>query len=129
MPLIALLRPEERARLRRLRRRIVNRELMCSTRADVDGKLLCPGVDLPIDVGTCGRLIPRQSSRCSRCHNRHRWLLNYAVDNAEAASAALLETAALGDDAPEAANPPADTQNPVPLLDELPALGDPRLHW
>ena len=126
MPLIALLRPEERAWLRRLRRRIVNRELMCSTRADVDGQLLCPGVDLPIDVGTCGRLIPRQSSRC---HNRHRWLLNYAVDNAEAASAALLETAALGDDAPEAANASADTQNPVPLLDELSALGDPRLRW
>ena len=129
MPRIALLRPEQRARLRRLRRRIANRELMRSTRADIDRKLLCPGVDLPIEVGTCGRLIPRQSSRCSRCHNRRRWLLNYAVDNAEVASAALLETAALEDDAPEAANASADTQNPVLLLDELSALGDPRLRW
>ena len=44
---IALLRPEQRAWLRRLRRRIAIRELMRRTRADIDRKLLCPGVDLP----------------------------------------------------------------------------------
>ena len=48
MPLIELLRPEQRAWLRRLRRRIANRELMRRTRADINRKLLCPGVDLPI---------------------------------------------------------------------------------
>ncbi len=42
--------------------------------------------------------------------------------------AALLETAAL-EDASEPAHAPADTQNLVPLLDELSALGDPRLRW
>ena len=89
---------------------------------------MCPGVDLPIETGPCGRLIPRESSRCIRCHKRRRWLLNYAFDNAEVAITALLETAALEDDAPEAANAPADTHNPVPLLDELSAL-DPRLRW
>ena len=129
MPLIALLRPEQRAQLRRLRRRIANRDLMRRLRADIDRKLLCPGVDLPIEAGTCGRLIPRESSRCIRCHNRRRWLLNCAFNNAEAAITALLETAAPEDDAPEAASAPADTQNPVPLLDELSALGDPCLRW
>ena len=29
-------------------------------------------VDLPIEAGTCGRLIPRESSRYIRCHNRRR---------------------------------------------------------
>ena len=72
MPLIELLRPEQRAWLRKLRRRIANRELMRRLRADIDRKLLCPGVDLPIEAGTCGRLIPRESSRCIRCHNRRR---------------------------------------------------------
>ncbi len=41
-------------------------------------------------------------------------LLNYAFNNAEAAITALPETAALEDDAPEAASAPADTQNRVP---------------
>ena len=58
-----------------------------------------------------------------------RWLLNYAFNNAEAAIKALPETAALEDDAPEAASAPADTQNPVRRLDELSALGDPCLRW
>ena len=93
MPLIELLRPGQRAWLRKLRRRIANRELMRRIRADIDRKLLCPGVDLPIEADTCGRLIPRKSSRCIRFHNRRRWLLNYAFNNA--AITALLETAAL----------------------------------
>lgn len=127
MPLIELLRPGQRAWLRKLRRRIANRELMRRIRADIDRKLLCPGVDLPIEADTCGRLIPRKSSRCIRFHNRRRWLLNYAFNYA--AITALLETAALDDDAPEAASAPADTLNPVPRLDELSALGDPCLRW
>ncbi len=129
MPLIELLRPGQRAWLRKLRRRVANRELMRRIRADIDRKLLCPGVDLPIEAGTCGRLIPRESSRCSRRLNRRRWLLNYAFNNAEAAITALLESAALEDDAPETASASADTQNPVPLLDELSALGGPCLRW
>ena len=129
MPLIELLRPEQRVWLRRLRKRIANRELMRRVRADIDRKLLCPGVDLPIEAGTCGRLIAPESSRGIRCFNRRRWLLNYAFNNAEVAITALLETVALEDDAPEAANAPADTHNPVPLLDDLSALGDPCLRW
>ena len=78
MPLIELLRPEQRVWLRRLRKRIANRELMRRVRADIDRKLLCPGVDLPIEAGTCGRLIAPESSRCIRCFNRRRWLLNSA---------------------------------------------------
>ena len=66
MPLIELLRPGQRAWLRKLRRRIANRELTRRIRADIDRKLLCPGVDVPIEAGTCGRLIPRESSRCIR---------------------------------------------------------------
>ena len=56
-------------------------------------------------------------------------LLNYAFNHAEVAITVLLETAALEDYAPEEANAPADTQNPVPLLDDLSALGDPCLRW
>ena len=76
-PLIELLRPEQRAWLRRVRRRIANRELMRHTRADINRKLLCPGVDLPIEAGTCGRLVWPESSRCIYCHNRRTWLLKY----------------------------------------------------
>ena len=83
MPLIELLRPEQRAWLRRLRRRISNRELMRRTRADINRKLLCPGVDLPIEAGTCGRLIWPESTRCIYCHNRRTWLLKYALNKAE----------------------------------------------
>ena len=55
--------------------------------------------------------------------------ITFAFNNAEVAITALLETVALEDDAPEAENAPADTQNPVPLLDDLSALGDPCLRW
>ncbi len=127
MPLIALLRPEQRARLRRLRRRIANRALMRRLRADIDRQLLCPGVDPPIEAGASGRLIRRESGRCIRCHNRRGRLLNHAFNNADIT--ALLEVAALEDDAPEEANASADTRNPVPLLDELSARGGPRLRW
>jgi len=112
MPLIALLRLEQRAWLRRLRCRIANRELTRRSRGDIDRKLLCPGVDLPIEAGAGGRLIPRESGRCIRCHNRRGRLLNHAFNNAEAAITTLLEAAALEDDAPEEANASADRRTP-----------------
>ena len=61
MPLIELLRPQQRDWLRKLRRRIANPELMRRLRADLNRKLLCPGVDLPIEAGTCGRPIVPES--------------------------------------------------------------------
>ena len=129
MPRIELLRPEQRARLRRLRRRIANRELMrthprrhrpqalVSRRRPADrGRPLRPphpAREQPLhplpQPAVAAQLRLRQ--RRGRHHT------------------ALLETAALEDAAPEAANAPADTQNLVPLLDELSALGDPRLRW
>ena len=129
MPLIDLLRSEQRAWLRRLRRRLVNREGMRRARADIDRKLLCPGVDLPLEGGTCGRLIPPESSRCIRCFNRRTWLLKYAFNDAELAITALLEATALEDDARQEADAAADFPNAVPLLDDLAALGDPCLYW
>ena len=129
MPLVDLLRPEQRAWLRRLRKRLVNREGMRRARADLDRKLLCPGVDLPLEAGTCGRLIPRESSRCIRCFNRRRWLLKYAFNSAEFTIAALLEATALEDDARQETNASADVPDAVPLLDDLSALGDPCLRW
>ena len=129
MPLIELLCPEQRAWLRRLRRRIANRELMRRTRADINRKLLCPGVDLPIEAGTCGRLIWPESSRCIYCHNRRTWLLKYALNKAEVAITVLLESAALEADARQHADAPAHIPDAVPVLDDLSALGDPCLRW
>ena len=41
-----------------------NRELIRRIRADIHRKLLCPGVNLPIEAGTCGRLgEPSRSGR------------------------------------------------------------------
>ena len=51
MPLADLLRPEQRQWLRRLRRRIANREVMRRHRAANRDKRLCAGVDLPLDAG------------------------------------------------------------------------------
>ena len=128
MPLIELLRPQQRDWLRKLRKRIANRELMRRVRADLNRKLLCPGVDLPIEAGTCGRLIAPESSRCIRCHNRRMWLLKYGFNRAEIVVTALLEAAAAEDD--EAGRDPAAAALPgtVPLLDDLSAF-DPCLRW
>ena len=65
MPLIELLRPQQRDWLRKLRKRIANRELMRRVRADLNRKLLCPGVDLAIEAGTCGRLIGPRAAAAS----------------------------------------------------------------
>ena len=101
---------------------------MRRVRADLNRKLLCPGVDLPLEAGTYGRLIAPESSRCIRCHNRRMWLLKYGLNPAEIVVTALLETAAAEDDASRgtgaAVHPPAV----VPLLDDLSAF-DPCLRW
>ena len=128
MPLIELLRPQQRDWLRKLRKRIANRELMRRVRADIDRKLLCPGVDLPIEAGTCGRLIAPESSRCIRCFNRRRWLLNSAFNRAEVAVTVLLEGAAVEDEARHDADAPVRIPDAVPLLDDLSAF-DPCLRW
>jgi len=129
MPRIALLRPEQRAWLRRLRRRIANRELMRSTRADIDRKLLCPGVDLPIEAGACGRLVPRESSRCIHCHNRGGGCSTTSSTTPMPPSPHCSRPPCWETTHPRRRTRPADTPNPVPLFDELSALGDPRLRW
>ena len=128
MPLADLLRPEQRQWLRRLRRRIANREVMRRHRAANRDKRLCAGVDLPLDAGTCGRLVWPAHERCYACHVRRQWLLNHALNPAETAVAALLE--GVEDDAamPDA-GPSEDTGQAVPLLDDLSTLGDPCLRW
>ena len=128
MPLADLLRPEQRQWLRRLRRRIANREVMRRHRAANRDKRLCAGVDLPLDAGTCGRLVWPAHERCYACHVRRQWLLNHALNPAETAAVALLER--VEDDAamPDA-GPSEDTGQAVPLLDDLSTLGDPCLRW
>ena len=128
MPLADLLRPEQRQWLRRLRRRIANREVMRRHRAANRDKRLCAGVDLPLDAGTCGRLVRPAHERCYACHQRRQWLLNHAFNPAETAAVELLER--VEDDAamPDA-GPSEDTGQAVPLLDDLPTLGDPCLRW
>ena len=128
MPLIELLRPQQRDWLRKLRKRIANRVLMRRVRADLVRKLLCPGVDLPIEAGTCGRLIAPESSRCIRCHNRRMWLVKYGLNRAEVAVTILLEAAAAEDDARQDAGAAAQMPDAVPLLDDL-SVFDPCLRW
>ena len=62
--------PERYARRQRL-----NAARMRRYRADINRRLLCPGVDLPHEAGTCGRMIDPASSRCLRCHNRREQLI------------------------------------------------------
>ncbi len=128
MPLIDLLRPNQRAALRRLRKRIANRENMRRYRSDLNYMQLCPGVDLPLEAGTCGRLIWPESTRCTACRKRRHWLLTQALNPVEVALSALLDGAeAVGDEHDTGARD--DHDHPVPLLDDLSALGDPCLRW
>ena len=142
MPLIDLLHPNQRTALRRLRKRIANRENMRRYRAEHRDKKLCAGVDLPIEAGTCGRLVWPAHERCHACNARRRWLLNHALNPAEITIAALLKS--IADSAAEAgagpswdndAEPepgacaPEDSGRAVPLLDDLSELGDPCLRW
>ncbi len=127
MPLIDLLRPDQRAALRRLRKRIANRENMRRYRSDINYLQLCPGVDLPLEAGTCGRLIWPESSRCTACRKRRHWLLMHALNPAEVALSALLDSAeAVAERDDRAAE---DFSEAVPLLDDLSALSDPCLRW
>ena len=128
MPLADLLRPEQRQWLRRLRRRIANREVMRRHRAANRDKRLCAGVDLPLDAGTCGRLVWPAHERCYACHVRRQWLLNHAFNPAETAVAALLERVEDAAAMPDA-GPSEDTGQAIPLLDDLSTLGDPCLRW
>ena len=68
MTLINMLRPKHRQWLRRLRKRLANREHM--RRAREARKLCCVGVDLPLDAGTCGRMVHAESQRCIHCARR-----------------------------------------------------------
>ena len=94
MILIDTLRPEHRRLLRRLRKRIANRENMRRYRSDINYMQLCPGVDLPLDAGTCGRLISPESTRCTACRKRRHWLLTRAFNPVEVVLSALLDGAA-----------------------------------
>ena len=128
MPLIDLLRPDQRAALRRLRKKIANRENMRRYRAENRDKMLCAGIDLPLEAGTCGRLVWPESERCIACRKRRAWLLRHVLNPAELTLAALLES--VNDAAAEPGTcPPEDAGRTVPLLDDLSALGDPCLRW
>ena len=76
MKLIDLLPLQQRRELRRLRKRIAKRHYMRRVREE--RKLLCVGVDLPIDAGTCGRFVHAGYQRCIHCTRRRWWLLTRA---------------------------------------------------
>ena len=105
MRLIDKLRPEDRLALRRLRKRLANRLFM--RRAREARKLLCSGVDLPLEAGTCGRWVHAGTERCRPCARRRQWLLDHALNPAEAALVGLLE------------EDRGDVPRDVPLLDDL----------
>ena len=97
MKLIDLLPAEQRRDLRRLRKRIAKRQYMRRVREE--RKLLCVGVDLPIDAGTCGRFVHAGYQRCIHCTRRRWWLLAHAFNPAEVSVAAMLEEHAAHNDA------------------------------
>ena len=97
MKLIDLLPPQQRRELRRLRKRIAKRHYMRRVREE--RKLLCAGVDLPIDAGTCGRLVHDGYQRCIHCTRRRWWLLTRALNPAEVSITAMLEEHAADNDA------------------------------
>ena len=97
MKLIDLLPPQQRRDLRRLRYRISRRQYMRRVREQ--RKLLCVGVDLPIDAGTCGRFVHAGYQRCIHCTKRRWWLLTHAFNPAEVSVIAMLEHHAAENDA------------------------------
>ena len=129
MPLMDLLRPDQRAALRRLRKRIANRENMRRYRRDLNYLQLCPGVDLPLEAGTCGRLIWPESTRCAACRKRRNWLLQHALNPVEAVLSALLDGVDETDADEHDADKHEEIGQDVPLLDDLSALSDPCLRW
>lgn len=118
MKIINRLCPDQRHQLRCLRARIANREYMRRVREA--RKLLCVGVDLPIDAGTCGRLVHAGYLRCIHCTRRRWWLLKHAFNDAEVTVTVIRKGHAghhdVGNDLPVA----------VPLLDDT---ADPCLRW
>ncbi len=118
MTLIDLLPPEQRRQLRRLRKRIAKRHYMRRVREQ--RKLLCVGVDLPIDAGTCGRFVHAGYLRCVHCTRRRWWLLTRALSAAEVAVTAMLDEHAADNDALDG------VPRAVPLLEDV---GDPCLRW
>ena len=121
MTLIDMLRPEQRQQLRRMRYRIANREYMRRIREQ--RKLLCVGVDLPIEAGTCGRLVHAGYQRCIHYTRRRWWLLKHAFNDAEVSISAMLDEHARDTDTLD------DVPGAVPVLDNLSDLGDPCLRW
>ena len=120
MRLIDSLRPDDRLALRRLRKRLANR--MHMRRVREARKLLCVGVDLPIEAGTCGRMVHAEAERCRECARRRHWLLNHALSPAELGITAILGL--LEDDRDARRELPSDTggdvvPDAVPLLDNL----------
>ena len=97
MKFIDLLPAEQRRDLRRLRKRIAKRLRMRRLREQ--RKLLCAGVDLPIDAGTCGRFVHDGYQRCIHCTRRRWWLIKYAFNPAEVSLAVMLEDHAADNDA------------------------------
>ena len=151
MKLIDLLRPKQRRQLRQLRKRIARRLYMRRVREQ--RKLLCVGVDLPIDAGTCGRSVHAGYQRCIHCTRRRWWLLTHACNPAEVSITAMLEHRAAENDAlygvprwllPRAFNAAEDSSDAtleehapdsdalygvpqaVPILEDV---GDPCLRW
>ncbi len=125
MTLIDTLRPQHRQWLRRLRKRLANRDQMRRSRQA--RKLCCIGVDLPIEAGTCGRLAHAEHQRCIYCARRRWWLLRHALNDVELDITAILED----DTAPRAIHDDTRDHLPavVPILDEVTDLGDPCLRW
>ena len=84
-------------------------------------ELLCVGVDLPIEAGTCGRLVHAGYQRCIHCTRRRWWLLKHAFNDAEVSINAMLEEHASDNDTRD------DGPGTLPVLDDLSDLGDPCL--
>ncbi|MYD86644.1 MAG: hypothetical protein F4137_07820 [Acidobacteria bacterium] len=112
MKLITMLPPQQQKLLRRLRKRLANRVHMRRVREA--RKLLCVGVDLPIEGGTCGRMVHAEAQRCIHCAKRRHWLLTHAMNQAEVAITSLLEDG----EALRESDVIDDIPNPVPLLDD-----------
>ena len=89
-------------------------------RVHEERKLLCVGVDMPVDAGTCGRFVRAGYRWCIHCTRRRWWLLKRAFNAAEVSVTAMLDEHAADNDAlygvPQA----------VPLLEDV---ADPCLRW
>ena len=119
MRLIDTLRPEDRVALRRLRKRLANRAHM--RRAREARKLCCVGVDLPIEAGTCGRMVHARPSAADTAPGARHWLLNHALNPAELGITAILGL--LENDQDDRRELPSDASSDV-VPDAVPLLDD-----